>query len=264
MTVDIRAKVVCNLGKVIEASISDDLLSETGLIRTTGEVTIKGLRSFGRGKLAEFAYIQAHRGTVSRLPRALRVMKATADPYANTTRVELGCKLALAENIKVPDVFRAAEHPPEWWRGTVREILPQSVLEEFQQFAPETEINNYQVSWPPPPVSSKELIEYCLKKIGINSFKGTRDLTFHFMRPSIDLDSGYIQVIGDLLISHCFYGRLNAAEVFVVNPIDIFSGERGPTVTDRDLINLEPISGGEDPAGTVMISFNSVQGPGTR
>jgi hypothetical protein len=264
MTVDIRAKVICSLGQVIEASISDDLLSETGLIRTTGEVTIQGLRSFGRGRLVEFAYIQAHRGTVSRFPRALRVIKSTADPYAKTTRVELGCKLAMSESIKLPDVFKAVEHPPEWWHGTVRDIVPQSVLGELQQFAPGTEIKNYQVSWPPPPVSSKELIEYCLRKIGISSFSGTSDLTFHFMRPSVDLSSGYVQVIGDLLISHCLYGRLNAAEVFKVSPIDIFSGRSGPTVTDADLINLEPISGGEDPAGTVMVSFNSVQGSGTR
>lgn len=264
MTVDIRAKVICNLGKVIEASISDDLLSETGLIRTTGEVTINGLHSFGRGKLVEFAYIQAHRGKVSRLPRALRVLKSTADPYSNTTRVELGCKLAMSENIKLPDVFKAAEHPPEWWSGTARQVLPVGVVAEIQPLLQGIEISEYSVTWPPPPVSSQKLLEYCLKKIGIKKFKNTDLLTFHFMRPSVDLESGYVRVIGDLLISHCLYGRLNAAEVFKVSPIDVFSAKPGPTVSDADLINLEPISGSDDPVGTVVVSFDSVQKPGTR
>lgn len=259
MTVDIRAKIRCSLGKVIEASLSDDLLSEAAVIRTTGEITIAGLKSFARGVLVEIAYEQAHMGTVTRFPRILRVLRSTADPYQNITRVEVGCKLALGEQVKQPDVFYAAEHPPDWWSGTVRPLYPVAV-----DLPDGGNTSNYVVSWPPPPVSARKLLEYCLGKIGVKRVKNADLLTFHFMRNKVELDSGYVSVIGDLLISHCLYGRLNQKEEFVVKPIELFKASAGPTVRDEDLISLEPINNGNEPAGNVLINYSAIQAPGSR
>lgn len=259
MTVDIRAKIRCSLGKVIEASLSDDLLSEAAVIRTTGEITIAGIKSFPRGRLVEIAYEQAHKGTVTRFPRALRVLRSTVDPYQNITRVEVGCKLALGQQVKQPDVFIAAEHPPDWWSGTVRPLYPVEI-----ELPDGSNTSNYVVSWPPPPVSARKLLEYCLRKIAIRNVRNADLLTFHFMKGKIELDSGYLSVIGDLLISHCLYGRLSQKEEFVIQPIELFSSEAGPTVRDEDLISLEPINSGAEPAGNVIINFNAIQAPGSR
>lgn len=259
MTVDIRAKIRCNLGKVIEASLSDDLLSEAAIIRTTGDITIAGLKSFARGMLVEIAYEQSHRGTVTRFPRTLRVIRSTADPYQNITRVEVGCKLALGEQIKQPDVFYAAKNPPDWWTGTVK-----PVYQVGTELPDGDNTENYTTSWPPPPISARKLLEYCLRKIGIKKIRGAGLLTFYFMKSKLELDSGYLSIVGDLLISHCLYGRLNQKEEFVIEPIQLFKPAAGPTVRDADLISLEPINNGNEPAGSVLVTYNAIQAPGSR
>ena len=259
MTVDIRAKMLCNLGRVVEGSVSDDLLQDSGIVRVTGEVTISGVKNFARGQRVELAYMQEQYGTVTRFPRPLRVLKSTADPYRNKTVVEVGCKLALMENRKVPDVFKAAEHPPDWYTG---DIVP---LYTFNADFPNgVKSEAYAVSWPPPPISAQKLLEYCLDKIGIKLASDSQPLTFHFSRKEVDLSSGYLGVISDLLKSHCMFGRLNAKERLVVREIKIASPDAGPTLVDGDLIDLEPIAGGEEPTDTVLVRFDAISRKGKK
>jgi hypothetical protein len=280
MTIDVRAKMICNLGRVVEGSISDDLLQDSGLVRVTGELTISGVKSFTRGTRIELAYKQEQFGTVTRFPRPLRVLKSTADPYRNKTMVEVGCKLALMESRKVADVFKAAEHPPDWWRGTVTPLWPVIPARGYSLrsssggggyasanpggFPEDATPENYLVSWPPPPVSAQKLLEYCLDRIGIKLASNSSELTFYFSRKDVDLSGGYVSVISDLLKSHCMFGRLNAKERLVAKPIKIAAPEPGPTLRDSDLIDLEPIAGGDDPADTVLVSYDAITRKGKR
>jgi hypothetical protein len=260
MTIDVRAKMICSLGRIVEGSVSDDLLQDSGIVRVQGDLTISGVKNFARGQRVELAYKQDQFGTVTRFPRPLRVLKCTADPYRNKTAVEVGCKLALMESRKVADVFRAADHPPDWWSGTIVPVFSGQPIDLPNGQSSE----NYVTTWPPPPISAQLLLEYCLQKIGIKLAKNSEELTFYFSRKEIDLSSGYVSVISDLLKSHCMYGRLNAKERLVVKRIAIAAPEPGPTLKDSDLIDLEPIAGGDEPSDTVLVSYEATTRKGKR
>lgn len=253
MSIDVRAKIICNLGQIIEGSVSDDLLLDTGIVRATGELSISGVKNFVRGTRVELAYQQDQFGTVTRFPRPLRVLKSTADPFRDKTVVEVGCKLTLMESRKVPDTFKAAEHPPDWWEGTATPVYPLGTTLPNGQDA-----SYYVVTWPPPPVSAQLLLEYCLSKIGIKLAKSSEPLKFYFTRREIDLSGGYVSIISDLLKSHCLFGRLNARERFVVHKIQIATPEPGPTLLDGDLIDLQPIAGGTEPSDNVLVNYDAI------
>lgn len=92
MPIDIRAKVFCNLGPLISGNISDEPLSVgQGLIRCRGQIVLKGLFTPSVGSVVTLGYEQ--NGTLSRIPRALRVLGSFADPFRNITTVAIGDKL---------------------------------------------------------------------------------------------------------------------------------------------------------------------------
>jgi hypothetical protein len=234
MAIDVRARMICNLGQVISGQVGDDLLSESGLIRSTGTVVLDGLAQFSRGTLVELAYERPQLGTVTRFPRRLRVLRSTANPYERTTTLEVGCKLALKENLALQaDTIRAEQLPASWWSSS---------------------------SPRPPTISAQDVLTYCLDKVGIPLASGSETLRFQFLRAEFDLSSGYVATIGKLLISHCCYGTLNLQEELVVRKVELDAVGSAPVVTDQDVIDLQPIAGGEEPADRVTVSFDAIRG----
>jgi hypothetical protein len=99
MTVDVRAKVFCNLGTVIQGSLADEALSAgQGLITCRGQVVLNGLSTPAVGSTVNFGWVRG--STIARIPRTLRVLSSFADPFRGTTTVQLGDKLVYLANLR--------------------------------------------------------------------------------------------------------------------------------------------------------------------
>lgn len=103
MTVDIRGKVFCNLGPVISGNISDEPVTVgQGLIRTRGELKIKGLITPSVGTTVQLGY--ESNGKTARIPKVLRVLGSFADPLREITTVSIADKLIWLENRSGTDI----------------------------------------------------------------------------------------------------------------------------------------------------------------
>lgn len=95
MVLDVRAKILCNLGPVISGSVKDDHVQGQGLVMTTGELVIAGLVTPAHGDEIKLAYITADETKAARFPRGpFYVTKAFADPLRNQTQISIADKLA--------------------------------------------------------------------------------------------------------------------------------------------------------------------------
>lgn len=227
MTIDARARMICSLGPVVSGQIGDDLLSDSGIIRTTGTIVIRGLILPTKGSVVQLAYETPQTGTITRFPRALRVLRANADPYANLTTVDVGCVLALKEKyVRRSDFFRAGT-------GQIADISAT--------------------------INAQSLLRYCLRRLDLTLASGGPTLGFRFLRSGVDLSAGYVAVLGELLISHCCYGYLNQAEQLVVKRIRLEAIGTAPVVADSDLIDLQPAAGGAEPADVVSVNYTAIR-----
>lgn len=244
MTVDVRCNIACSLGTVISGNVGDDLLTEPGLVRTTGTIVVEGLQLPAKGTPVELAYHRPQTGQITRFPRRLRVLRATADPYRNLTTVEVGCLLALRYDVS----DRRAIYPVTAVNTSALVTSAEanqtgegSVLESYQQVY--TRIN------------AQLLLAHCCQKVGISLASGNHALQGAFLRPSIDLSGGYLAVANDLLKSECCWGVLNLSEQLVVGKINLGAGVTAGVLGDGDLIDLQPISGGQEPADEVTVDW---------
>lgn len=233
MVVDARALMTCNLGRVLRGQIGDSLITDGGLITTTGTLEIEGLTMPDRCTPVELAYYQPQKGTITRFPRRLRVLRATADPYRYKTTVEVGCLLALQQSIRTDG--DAVE------RTITSTVTTESTFEEY--------LAAY------PPITAQSVLTYCLSQIGITRATGSEVLAFQFYVQKIDVSSGYVSVINDLIKSECCYGRINMDEQLMIQKIDLSAGTTGAVLSTGDLIDLQPIGGNDEPASRVVVSY---------
>ena len=98
MAIDIRATVTCSLGTLISASISDDYIQGSGLVKTKGSVELSEIVTPALGTAITFSYTK--NGVTRNIPRKLRVLSSFADPFRRTTKVELGCKLTYLSDLQ--------------------------------------------------------------------------------------------------------------------------------------------------------------------
>lgn len=231
MTVDIRAKVICDLGEVISGGWSDDHVQGTGLIRTRGEVVIKGLISPTLGQQVQLAYVQ--NGYASRFPRALRVLGAFADPFRRQTTVQLGCAITLRENL-APQTDD--ERTADTWDDPANNFIICSAFEDAT------------IS-----ISAAYVASVCADKLGIN-YGSFNFLTNWYTVEQFDLTPGYAQVLGDLLVSESYVGFLDASETLQVRSLLDFTGTYTVIQQDR-VIDIGPINSGEIPADTVTTRY---------
>jgi hypothetical protein len=230
MTVDIRAIVTCSLGELISASVSDDYIQGSGLIKTKGNCEISGLISPEVGSTVTFTYTKS--GIVRDVPRKLRVLSSFADPYRRTTKVELGCKLTYLQDLKDPIKWDALDDPEN---------------------AGITEADTQIVTFP---ISAKSVAKECLTALGITGT--TVPLTNKFSIAEFDFGGGYVSTLSDLLVSESYVGYLNSKEKLEI--LDLASpDEQGPVLSDTRLIDLGPIGVGDLAGDAVTVSYSTLK-----
>ena len=235
MTVDIRANLTCSLGVVISGSIGDDYLQNNGLIKTQGSCEISGLITPQVGQKVIFSYNKE--GLTRNIPRVLRVLSYFADPFRNTTKVELGCKLTYLSDL------REALSQTAFSGGESSDASLLGLTKDDQEIITI-------------PISAASIMVQCLGKLGITA--SSYPLTNQFSTQEFDLSSGYVQVLSDLLLSESYFGYLDTNEILQI--VSLASDDKpGPVLTTGDLIDVSPIGVGQLPGDSVNVSYSSLK-----
>lgn len=238
MAIDVRARMVCSLGHVLSGEVSNSMIGEGGLIKTSGSLVLDGTVMPVRGTVVQLAYYQPQYGTITRFPRPLRVLKAVADPFRRQTAIDVGCKLTLMEAfVDKKDLFKAGLNPPPWY----------------------TALSPADKAKVAPTIMGQSLLQHCLSKIGISLASSSTPLRFQFRRADYGLDDGYVNVINDLIRSERCYGFLDQAERLVVKLITLERVSSAPVIQQDDLIDLQPNSGVVEPDDFVNVSYQAKQ-----
>jgi hypothetical protein len=232
MTTDIRASVTCSLGRLISASVNDDYIQGTGLIKISGSCVIAGLISPSIGTRVTFQYTKA--GLTRTVPRVLRVLSSFADPFRRTTTVELGCKLTYLEDLTDPINWSAFDDP----RNTDFEEDDQAIVVI--------------------PISAISIAEKCLQELGLQSSPSAPPLTNSFSIPSFDFSSGYVNILSDLLVSESYCGYLDTNEVLQIFSLDQ-TGGTGPLISEANLLDVGSIGVGDLPGDAVTVSYSTLK-----
>ena len=231
MTVDIRARIMCDLGEVISGGWSDDHAQGTGLIRTRGEIILKGLERPTLGQKVRLAYVQ--NGYASRFPRSLRVLSAFADPYRRQTTIQLGCALTLRENLrgKTPEENTAAT-----WND------PANAAVECSKYTQGT------IS-----ITAAFVASECLRYLNLTS--DAIPLSNVYTVEEFDLSSGYVSVLSDLLLSESYLGYLDANEILRIRSLSSFTGTV-TVVNQSQVIDVKSINSGSIPGDAVAATYS--------
>ena len=255
MAIDIRATVTCSLGTLISASISDDYVQGTGLIKCKGNCELSGIYTPSVGDEVTFQYTKA--GVTRDIPRKLRVLSSFADPFRRTTQVELGCKLTYLQDLQEAVDWTAFD-----------DIANNEFTVDDQAIVTV-------------PISAMSVLDECLGQLGITATCSdvyTPDplieivdpyivpytnidvivLTSSFSIAQFDLSPGYVQVISDLLISESYCGYLNRDEVLVIFKLDR-EGGTGPVIDSSQIIDLGPIGIGQLPGDAVVVNYSTLE-----
>lgn len=230
MAIDIRATVTCSLGTLISASISDDYVQGTGLIKCKGSCELSGIVTPNIGDEVTFSYTQ--NGVTTQVPRKLRVMSSFADPFRRTTKVELGCKLTYLSDF---------QEPVDW--------TPFDDIANNEFVVDDAKVVTV-------PISAKSIMNECLSQLGITA--SNNPLTSSFSVERFDLSPGYVQVLSDLLVSESYCGYLDKNEVLQIASLDQ-DGGTGPVLTAADIIELGPIGVGQLPGEAVIVNYSTLQ-----
>lgn len=229
MAVDIRAVVTCSLGTLISASLNDDYIQGSGLIKTKGTCELSGLYNPPPGTVVTFAYTKG--GVTRAVPRKMRVLSSFADPFRRTTKVELGCKLTYLQDLKDPIKWNAFNDPEN---------------AEFDQ-------NDLIVILP---ISASGLASRCLSALNIAA--SSIPLTNRFSVAEFDFSSGYVDVLSDLLVSESYCGYLDYNETLRVFSLAGLSSS-GPVIDQTNLIDIGPIGMGELAGDAVVVSYDTLK-----
>ena len=251
MTIDIRATVNCSLGELIEGSISDSFI-QGGLVFISGNCTIKGLLTPALGTVVTFSYTRD--GVTTQIPRELRVLGSFADPFRNTTQVELGCTLTFLREAR-PLPQEAETEDPEERRTTITptELVCRFPDPEFPQFPGDPSIPGQPEI--PGYITADSVFLDCCARLGIS---GTAGLTARYYVDEFNYSSGYVNVIGQLLETESRVGFMTSATQ--LRSVSLTTGGGvGPVVDGDSIIDIAPLGIGELIPGRVVVRFNSIR-----
>lgn len=238
MTVDLRAVVATDLGIVTTGDLGSNLISDrSGLVMTQGRLQVDGIITPARGTLVRFLVACPQTGKVTRFPKPLRVIRSVSYPLERRSEIEVGCRLTLMKDRKDPVTYSPKLYKPPWAVGLTKNELALA----------------------PPPIYAQKVLEFCLQKIGLTLAANSRPLEFAFLRPSLDLSAGYVQVMGDLIRSECCFGRIKPDETFEVVPINLVKGGKGPVLRAGNLVSVEPITVGQEPADRYVVTYTAAE-----
>ena len=229
--IDIRARVSCSLGgEVISASISDDYIQGSGLIKTQGTCELKGIFAPSIGTTITFSYTKA--GITRKIPRTLRVLSSFADPFRRTTQIEMGCKLTYLSDL---------QEPVDWT------AFDDSANDDYDE--DDARIITL-------PISAASVMAKCLEELEITA--SSSPLTNKFSVAKFDLSSGYVNVLGNLLVSECWCGYLDNNEVLQIFSLDQIE-ESAVVLSESQIIDIGPIGVGQLPGEAVTVSYNTLK-----
>lgn len=238
MTVDLRVIVATDLGVCTSGEIGTNHISDrSGLSMTQGRLQFDGFVTPPRGTLISFLVACPQTGKVTRFPKPLRVIRSIAYPLERRSEIEVGCKLTLMKDRKDQDQYFAATNAPSSFSA---------LTEQQKRLAPT-------------PIYAQRLLEFCCSRIGLTLASTSQALRFAFLRPSIDLSVGYVQLIGDLIRSECCFGRILPNETLQVMPLILNKGGTGPIITSSNLVSIDPVAGGIEPADTYIVRYKAVE-----
>lgn len=273
MTVDVRAKVFCNLGTVIQGNLADEALSAgQGLITCRGQVVLDGLSTPAVGSTVNFGWVRGN--TIARIPRTLRVLSSFADPFRGTTTVQLGDKLVYLANLRGK---KAQEEDPNGSNGPDPANYPSSDFNYDSAnacYLPKEGAKPFNFSTPdaaskltvreeyalapakvmgraPMGIYASSVLSKCCMALGISS---TGQSLTNVYQDDFDLSSGYVSVIDQLLSSESLFGYLTESETLQIVSIEGYG--TGPLITTDELIDLSGINQGILPGQTVSVTFN--------
>ena len=245
MAIDIRAEITCNIDaasfQIISASVSDDYVQGTGLIKTTGSCEIPEVIVPGIGSIVTFTYTPIG-GSPTNVPRKLRVLSSFADPFRRITSIELGCLLTYQENTKDVVDWSAFDDPDN-------SDLTEGVDDKIITI----------------PVRAKYLAKICIDELQLQG-NTALELTneFAISEDDFDFSSGYVSVLSDLLVSECRCGYLDFDEVLQVFDLKVpasadtpISGV--PVLYDTEFIDIGSINSGEVPGEAVTVSYSALK-----
>jgi len=229
MAIDIRATVTCSLGTLISASLNDDYVQGTGLIKCKGTCEIDGLITPAPGTVVTFTYTKG--GVTRTIPRQVLVISSFADPLRRTTKVQLGCRFTYLQNKKDPIQWDQYDDP-----------------ENANVTAAEAAIITS-------PIYASSVAAQCMTALGIS---GNIVLTNKFSIPQFDFSSGYVNVLSDLMVSECKCGYIDGSGNFQVFNLNV-TGGTGPVIDSTKIIDIAEIGVGQPPGSAVTVSYSTLK-----
>jgi hypothetical protein len=255
MTVDFRATVATDLGVCISGDVGSNHIGDnTGLIKTSGRLLMDGILSPARGTPANLVIVRQQLGLITPFPKPMYVLRALPNVIERTTEIEIGCKLTLMEGLKRKELYKAWENEPGSWI-TAPAPVPFGDTIGAQIFQYQT----YRTFVAASTIRSQGVLEYCLDKIGLQLSDDSADLDFVFLRSTISLESGYVQVIGDLIRSETKFGRILPDGKLQIRGLNFQLGRRGPVLTTDNLFSIEAIDGAAQPPDEYTVQYNGAE-----
>lgn len=221
---DARLNVYAQVGDtavtVISGETSDDFLLMSGLVTTTGRLSVVGLHPAAIGTLVKLSFV---RGTVvGRMPRSrLRVLRCTVDPVRRQTDYELGDLFALKSGIRATDPLGLATPTSSTQQTYNADTLVREAMKKALGFDP-----------------------------GSTGISGK-------VWGDFDWKGGYLAGAGEVLLSFGRFAYLTPDETVAFGSLGNPSLE-GPDLDLDDLIDLRPLSGGSRP-GAIAIGAGQVR-----
>lgn len=243
MTIDIRARVYCSLGEIVQGSLSDTYVQGNGLVFCRGSVTLAGIYQPTLGQVVDFAYEK--NGYLSRVPRRLRVLSSFADPLTRQTTIQLGCRLTMLEDL-APNNARIE-------RIEVGVTAP-SAGSAVISYSGSTQIVAKDSGLLPDSMQASIIAQNILTQLGLTAAAGI-PLTARFVRDRVELSQGYVKVLADLLISENYIGYLNESEQLIIRSVDA-DGGAGPVLRADNIISLDSVGSGELPAENIKVDYS--------
>jgi hypothetical protein len=276
MTVDVRAKVFCNLGTIISGNLADEALSAgQGLISCRGQLVLAGLSTPAVGSVVNIGWQRG--STIARLPRTLRVLSSFANPFTRQTTVQLGDKLVFLANLKgkkaeeeqpaedesngpVPNDYPSNDYD---WQPLERCYLPKAGAKPYNFSDPkaasqltvreDNALNPAKVmNRAPMGIYASSVLQKCCFALGIAS---TGSALTNVYQDDFDLSAGYVSVLDQLISSESLFGYLNESETLVLRGWD--GTGTGPLLDENNIIELSGINSGVLPGQEVTVSFDS-------
>ena len=255
MTVDFRATVATDLGVCISGDVGSNHIGDgTGLIKTSGRLLMDGILSPARGTPANLVIVRQQLGLITRFPKPMYVLRALPNVIERTTEIEIGCKLTLMEGLKRKELYKAWENEPgSWITAPVPVPFGDTIGAQIFQY------QTYRTFVAASTIRAQGVLEYCLNKIGLELSDDSADLDFVFLRSTINLESGYVQVIGDLIRSETKFGRILPDGKLQIRGLNFQLGRRGPVLTTDNLFSIEAIDGATQPPDEYTVQYNGAE-----